>query len=191
MNNAVMNRRMPGIMILAIALAVVFSAACNKSANSSNGSVSTTTTTTTSTPSASSSAPAASGPTAALRAYYQAGIDKDITTAKRYLSAGTLKMMEEAAAKMGKSLDEAFKEGAQQTPTTAMPEFSNEKINGDTATVDIKVENTSLTMPLVKEGGEWKLAMDKMIQDMKNAMEEGPAEPAEADKDEHGGHEDK
>jgi hypothetical protein len=42
-----------------------------------------------------------------------------------------------------------------------VPDISNEKITGDTATVDLKGEAKTLTMPMVKEGGEWKLAVDK------------------------------
>ena|SRR5687767_867425 len=193
MKKALINVRMPGIMILAIVLgSIVFAAGCSKNTNSGNSSNtgSTGSTSTTST-SSSSSGSTASSPTAALRAYYQAAMNKDIPAAKRYLSAGTMAMMEEGARKMGKSLDDAFKEGAAQTPPTAMPEFSNEKINGDTATVDMKVEGMTLTMPLVKEGGEWKLAMDKMIEDMKSSMGGGVQEPADESKDEHGGHDEK
>lgn len=158
-------------MILVIALAVVvFSAACSKNANTGNSTNSTNSTTTnkTSTTSTSTSGDTASSPMAALRAYYDAAMKKDIPTAKKYLSAGTMRVMEEGAKKMGKTVDEAFTEGAETT--TAMPEFSNEKISGDTATVDIKAQGATVTMPMVKEDGVWKLAMDKLIEDMKNSM---------------------
>jgi hypothetical protein len=42
-----------------------------------------------------------------------------------------------------------------------VPDINNEKITGDTATVDLKGDANTLTMPMVKEGGEWKLAIDK------------------------------
>jgi flagellar hook-associated protein FlgK len=165
-------------IILVIALAaVVFSTACSKNANTGNSTNSTNSGTTNSASSTSSSGgTAATGsPTAALRGYYQAAMNKDINAAKRYLSAGTMALLEEGAKKMGKSLDEAFQESATQSNTTTMPEFSNEKITGDTATVDMKAQGMSVTMPMVKEGGEWKLAMDKLINDMKNSMSsEGP-----------------
>lgn len=181
-------------IILVIALAaVVFSAACSKNANTGNSTNSTNTTTTNKNSTTTSSGGDATGsPTAALRAYYQAAMNKDVNAAKRYLSSGTMVLLEEGAKKMGKSLDEAFKESAAQTNTTVMPEFSNEKISGDTATVDLKAEGMTVTMPMVKEGGEWKLAMDKLIADMKNAMGDGAKEPADGDDDDnsnanHGG----
>src|SRR5215210_3309344 len=126
-------------IILVIALAaVVFSAACSKNANTGNSTNSTNSTTTNKNSTTSSGGDATGSPTAALRAYYQAAMNKDVTAAKKYLSTGTIALLEEGAKKMGKSLDEAFKESAAQTNTTVMPEFSNEKINGDTATVDLK-----------------------------------------------------
>ena len=191
--------RLSVIMLLAISFA--FSAACKKNENTGNTTSNTgTTTTTTATGGGTTGGGAAAGsPTAALRAYYEAAMRKDIPTAKRYLSAGTMRMMEEGAKKMGKTVDQAFEEGAQQTPTTTMPEFSNEKVNGDTATVDIKSQGISLTMPLVKEGGEWKIAMDKMIEDMRTSMGgnatgggSSPTTPeGDGDDDDHGGHEEK
>jgi hypothetical protein len=181
-------------IILVIALAVVvFSAACSKNANTGNSTNSTNSTTTNKNTTTSSGGDATGGsPTASLRAYYQAAMNKDVDAAKRYLSSGTMVLLEEGARKMGKTLDEAFKESAAQTNTTVMPEFSNEKISGDTATVDMKAQGMSVMMPMVKEGGEWKLAMDKLIADMKNSMGEGAKEPSDGDDDDnsnanHGG----
>ncbi|MDT4898359.1 MAG: hypothetical protein QOH25_3436 [Acidobacteriota bacterium] len=180
-------------IILVIALAaVVFSAACSKNANTGNSTNSTNSTTTNKNSTTSSGGDATGSPTAALRAYYQAAMNKDVTAAKKYLSTGTIALLEEGAKKMGKSLDDAFKESAAQTNTTTMPEFSNEKISGDTATVDLKAQGATVTMPMVKEGGEWKLAMDKLIEDMKNSMGGGTKEPSDDDdkndNDNHGGH---
>jgi hypothetical protein len=177
-------------IILVIALAaVVFSAACSKNANTGNSTNSTNSTTTNKNSTTTSSGGDATGsPTAALRAYYQAAMDKDVTAAKRYLSTGTIALLEEGAKKMGKSLDEAFRESAAQTNTTVMPEFSNEKISGDTATVDLKAQGMSVSMPMVKEGGEWKLAMDKLIADMKNSMGDGTKAPGDDDDDDNANH---
>jgi flagellar hook-associated protein FlgK len=183
-----------GLTILVLALSVVFSAACSKNANTGNSTTGTNSGATNTTTTTTSSGSAASSPTAALRAYYQAAMNKDIQTAKRYLSAGTMRVMEEGAKKMGKTVDEAFQEGAQSS-TTTMPEFSNEKISGDTATVDMKAQGMTLTMPLVKEGGEWKLAMDKMIEDMQKSMGGGTTNAPQTKEgegdDEHGGHDEK
>lgn len=166
-------RKSSAHIILVIALAIVgFSAACSKNANTGNSTNSTNTSTTnktaTTTTTTTATGDPASSPIAALRAYYQAAMNKDIPTAKKYLSTGTMRVMEEGAKKMGKSVDEAFEEGA--NTTTVMPEFANEKITGDTATVDIKAQGANVTMPMVKEDGVWKLAMDKLIEDMKNSM---------------------
>lgn len=185
-------------VIILVAAAFMLSAACKKSANTSTTTTNAggTTTTTTTGGGVTGGGAAASSPTAALRAYYQAAMNKDIATAKKYLSSGTMRMMEDGARRMGKTVDQAFEEGAQQTPTTAMPEFSNEKVTGDTATVDIKAQGMTITMPMVKEGGEWKIAMDKMIEDMRGSMGGGTTTQTQPgggdDEDDHGGgHEEK
>src|SRR5215217_526082 len=98
--------RLSVIMLLAVAF--VFSAACKKNANTGNTNTSNTggTTTTTTTGGGTTGGAATAGsPTAALRAYYEAGIRKDVSTAKRYLSTGSLKVLEEGARAMGKTLD--------------------------------------------------------------------------------------
>ncbi|MDT5122814.1 MAG: hypothetical protein QOC96_2296 [Acidobacteriota bacterium] len=124
---------------LALSLIVVFTGACNKGGGS---------------------------PTDALKAYYDAGKKKDIETAKKYLSKGTLQVMEDSAKAQGKTVDQMFKDNADRDAQMPTPEFSNEKINGDTATVDIKGQGMTVTMPMVKEDGQWKLAIDKMMEEM-------------------------
>ncbi len=176
-------------MTLALAFSMIFSAACSKNANTANSTNSTTTTASNTTDAGKTTGGTmASSPTAAVKAYYQAAANKDFSTARKYLSSGTMSMMEEGAKKLGKSMEDAFKEDTATTAAT-MPEFSNEKITGDTATVDLKGQGQSVTMPLVKEGGEWKLAIDKLIREMSNTMGGGAKEPtkapAEEDEDEH------
>jgi hypothetical protein len=106
-------------------------------------------------------------PTDTLKAYYDAAKKKDIDTVKKYLSRASLQMVEDSAKKQGKTLDQVFQEGANRDVQMPTPEFSNEKIDGDNATVDTKAPNQStITMQMVKEDGMWKLAVDKM---MKNA----------------------
>jgi flagellar hook-associated protein FlgK len=198
--NKVLSKRRLSVIIL-VAAAFFVSAACKKNANTGNTTTSNTGVTTTTTGGGVTGGGAtASSPTSALRAYYDAAMRKDITTAKKYLSTGTMRMMEEGARRMGKTVDQAFEEGAQQTPTTAMPEFSNEKVTGDTATVDIKAQGMTITMPMVKEGGEWKIAMDKMLEDLRSAGGSGGATTTNTpqsqpeggdDEDDHGGHDEK
>jgi hypothetical protein len=133
---------------LLLAVAFTFSMACSKGGN-----------TTSNTPSPNSSA--TSGPSAAVRAYYEAVLRKDSAAAKRYLSAGSIRKLEAEAKDLGKTLDVAYKESVEKTPAGAVPDIGNEKITGDTATVDLKGDANTLTMPMVREGGEWKLAIDK------------------------------
>jgi hypothetical protein len=164
-------------LILLLAIAFAFSAACSKSGNS------------------------ASGPAAAGRAYYEAVNRKDITAAKRYLSAGSISKLEAEAKDLGKTLDVAFRESVEKTGGDTMPGFSNEKINGDTATVDMKGGNITVTMPMVKEGGEWKLALDKAFPNQRifdspspassPTQTPSPSEDKEEGDDEHNGNEDK
>ena len=77
----------------------------------------------------------------------------------------------ESFAKMGnQTLDDSLKENAKLPPTF---EARNEKITGDTATVELKSQGDKWeTMPFVKEDGQWKLAFDKL---MENAFKDaGP-----------------
>ena len=183
-------------VIIVLAAAFVFSAACKKSANTSTTTTTNggTTTTTTGSGTTGGSVPAAGSPTAALRAYYEAGMKKDIPAAKRYLSEGSIKVLEQGARNMGMSLDEAMQKNAEQASSTPMPEFSNEKISGDTATVDITAAGDKLTMHMVKEGGEWKLALDKVLEDVRGRSGGATTttQPESgSDDDEHGGQEDK
>ncbi|MDT4952718.1 MAG: hypothetical protein QOJ02_856 [Acidobacteriota bacterium] len=134
-------KRAHGIIVLTLALALsVLAVACSSNSN------------------------AGKSPTETLRAYYDAAKKKDVETAKKFLSRGTMQVMEDIAKGQGKTVDEMLKEGANRDTQMPTPEFSNEKITGDTASVDIKVpEQPLVTMQMVKEDGEWKLAIDKMM----------------------------
>jgi hypothetical protein len=129
-----MKRKISVILTLALALsAIAFGAACSKSAASMT-------------------------PTEVFKAYYDAGVKKDFPALKKHLSKGSIDLMEMGAKQQGKSLEDAMKE----SPTTGpMPQISNEKITGDTASVDVAVDGQKATMPFVKENGEWKIALDK------------------------------
>lgn len=111
----------------------------------------------------------ARSPTDTFKAYYEAGTKKDVAGMKKYLSKGSIERMEVGAKGMGKSLDDALKEDAAVATKDGMPKFSDEKITGDTATVVITVAGQTGTMPFVKEGGEWKIAMDKLAETMMGA----------------------
>ena len=53
-----------------------------------------------------------------------------------------------------------------------MPETRNEKIDGETATLEVKNEKTDKwdTLPFVKENSEWKIALDKFVEDMMKGL---------------------
>ena len=188
--NQIRFANLPKTLVLALALSVLaFAAGCSKNANTTNSTNSTNTGNKTSTTSTTTSSSGLS-PKDTIKAYYDAAAKKDITAAKGYLSQGTLAMMEEGAKKMGKSLDEALKENANAPVET--PQFGAENITGDTATVEMKgPAGESIKMPLVKEGGQWKLAMDKLLADMMRDLDSGPGKSGSNtnsgdDEDEHG-----
>src|SRR5256885_4775804 len=137
--------RLP-IIVLMLALAAMLSMACSKGGGGAT-------------------------PTDALKAYIDAASKKDVAGMKSHLSQGTLKLMEEGAKAANKNMDDMLKEeSGQMPPETANIKYSNEKVTGDSATVDMTAQGQTATMPLVKENGEWKLALDKFIEDMKSKM---------------------
>ncbi len=58
------------------------------------------------------------------------------------------------------------------------PDIRNEKISGDTATVEVKnqVLGNYEEMPFVKEDGIWKVALDKFMEDMMKKINESQVE---------------
>lgn len=122
---------------------------------------------------------AGSSPTATAKAFYDATKAKDVQGIKNALSKKSLAMMEAFAQMGGKSLDESLKD---TDPTKMSPTFEaqNEKITGDTATLDLKDENGKWqSVPFVKEDGQWKIAMDQLMEKAFSQMspEKGEATP--------------
>ena len=107
----------------------------------------------------STSTPTGPSPTEVVRGYYEAGKKKDVEGIKRFLSRQSLLLMEDVAKRQGKTLDQLFAEAADMDARKPPPVFSGEIIGGNTAFVDIKTPGEPVrTVPLVKEGGEWKLS---------------------------------
>jgi uncharacterized membrane protein YgcG len=107
---------------------------------------------------------AGSSPTATAKAFAEAVKNKDVQGIKNAMSKGSLAMMENFAKMQNKSLDEALKEPNSSPPPTSF-ESRNEKITGDTATLEIKDEKGKWDeIPFVKEDGQWKIALDKAFQ---------------------------
>ncbi len=121
-----------------------------------------------------SSQPAVTGsPSEVLKSFTEATQKKDIETIKKTLSKGTLKVSEESAKKQNISLDEMLMK-IENTKDKKLPEVRNEKIDGDTATVEVKNEGSGEydVMPFVKEDGSWKLALDLFMEGMRKKFEE-------------------
>lgn len=106
-----------------------------------------------------------SSPTATLTAFYEASKNKDVTGVKKHLSKKSLELFETEAKKSGKPLDDFLKEAVADPVADKMPELRNEKISGDTATVEMKRDKSDQwdTVAFVKEDGEWKLAFDRLV----------------------------
>lgn len=121
-----------------------------------------------------SSAEPAKTPTDTLKALNEAAKKKDPEGIKRQLSKGTLSLLEQSAERQNKSVDDLLRE-EQGAPFEELPEMRNEKIEGDTATIEVrnKMTDSFEKVPFVREEGEWKLALDKFMEDvMKRATEE-------------------
>lgn len=140
-----MKRRQINALLLMLALGITLAggAACNRAPGSS--------------------------PTATMRAFFEATKKKDAEAFKKTLSKGSLEMMENFAKIQNKTLDEALKTGMNDPnmSSTATPEMRNEKINGDTATLEVQNDKSKEfeTIPFVKENGEWKIALDKAMRE--------------------------
>jgi len=118
-------------------------------------------------------------PTDTFKAFFEASKKKDVPGMKKTLSKGTLNMFETLANLQNKSLDDMLKEidKDDKNKDEKMPETRNEKIDGDTATLEVKNETTGKwdTLPFVKEDKEWKIALDKFLKEtMKGVGKEMP-----------------
>ena len=106
---------------------------------------------------------AGSSPTATAKAFYDAVKAKDVQGIKNNMSKASLDLMEKFAKMENKSLDDALKDPSASNPPATF-ESQNEKINGDTATLEVKDEKGNWeTLPFVKEDGQWKIALDKAM----------------------------
>lgn len=109
-----------------------------------------------------------SSPTATFKHFFEASKKKDVAGIRKTLSKGSLGMFDKIAKEQNKTTDDMLKDVDKDSKAEAMPETRNEKISGDTATLEIKNEKTGKwdSLPFVKENGEWKIAFDKFIEDM-------------------------
>jgi hypothetical protein len=115
-----------------------------------------------------------STPTATFKAFYEASKKKDAAGMKKSLSKGTLDMFDKLGKAQNKSTDDLLKDVDKDDKSEKMPETRNEKITGDTATLEVKNDKTEKwdTLPFVKENGEWKIALDKFLEDIMKGLGE-------------------
>ncbi|MGI8883837.1 MAG: hypothetical protein ACR2IA_06295 [Pyrinomonadaceae bacterium] len=117
-------------------------------------------------------------PTETLIALNTASKAKDTAAIKNLVSSGSLKLIEESAKEQNKSVDELLAED-KGAPFEKLPEMRNEKIHGDAATIEIRNEVTKEfdEVPFVKENGEWKIALDLIVQDLERKATDAMKEP--------------
>ena len=111
-----------------------------------------------------------SSPTATFKSFWDAQKKKDVAGMKKTLSKGSMAMLEKGAKQQNKTVDEAITEGfnAPGAKYDKTPETRNEKINGNDATLEVQDETSQKweTMYFVKEDGDWKIALDKTVEEL-------------------------
>jgi PBP1b-binding outer membrane lipoprotein LpoB len=102
-------------------------------------------------------------PTETMVAFVEGLKKKDSNSIKETLSKTSLEQLEKAAAEDKTTIDEIISAGEDMSKENT-PEMKDEKIDGDSATIQVQDEKTKKwdTVPFVKEDGKWKIAMDKM-----------------------------
>lgn len=105
-------------------------------------------------------------PTETLKAFDDATIAQDADKIKRHITKGSLAFFEKEAKKQGMTFKEMV-ERPNDMPTVETPEMRNEKINGNTATVEAKnrVTGSFDEYFLVKENGVWKVDYEKYLKE--------------------------
>lgn len=106
-------------------------------------------------------------PTETLKALNEAAKNKDVAGVKKLLSKGSLELLEKAAKSQNQTSDELLsKEGG--APFAKATVVGDETIEGDLAYVTAKneISGENERIPLVREDGEWKVALDKYLEDL-------------------------
>ncbi len=117
-------------------------------------------------------------PTDTLKALNEASKRKDPAAIKSYLSAGTLALLDESAAEQNKPVDELLKED-KAAPFHELPKILGETVSGETADVEVENALTKETekIPLVKENGMWKVAIDVYLKNFEAEIEKETQKP--------------
>ncbi len=110
-------------------------------------------------------------PLETFKTYSKAIKKKDTTTMKLLLSSETLKMHEQEAKAQGITVDDIVKRETLVSENQTSIEFRNEKIDGNSATLEVKDQfGRWETLFFVFENGEWKIdkkgAADKLLREI-------------------------
>ncbi len=113
------------------------------------------------------------GPADTLKALSEASNKKDVAAIKKYLSMGTLALLETGAREQNKTVDEALRED-DGGPFQTLPEMGAAKIEDDKASLEVRNVDTGEfeNLPFVKENGEWKVAIDVYLNNLDTAAED-------------------
>jgi hypothetical protein len=101
--------------------------------------------------------PKVASPIDTFKTYTKAIKQKDTTAMKLLLSDATIKMHEKEAKAQGVNVDDIVKREDIFRENQKTVEFRNEKIDGDKATLEIKIYKRWETLPFVLEDGVWKI----------------------------------
>lgn len=108
-----------------------------------------------------------------LKAYTVALKKKDMAAMKSLLTGGSLKMAADEAKAQNVSIDDILGRETLFAPEQKVFEVRNEKIEGDSATIEVKNSFGSFErVPLVRENGVWKIAKDKYAEEMMKQADE-------------------
>lgn len=92
---------------------------------------------------------------------------------KSLLSQGSIKMSEEEAKSQNRPLDEVILNDTLFPETVTSVEFKNEKIDGETATIDIKNQFGMWDrVPFILENGSWKIAKERYADELLKQSDE-------------------
>ena len=108
--------------------------------------------------------PETASPSAVLKTFIEAKLKKDAETIKKTLSADSLRLYNDLALQQNVPVNSLLTDNTGSV-LTEVPPMRNEKIEGETASVEAQVPQTGVwqKFPFVKETDGWKIAMDKIV----------------------------
>ena len=115
-----------------------------------------------------------------LKALNTAAKQKNVAEIRRHLSQSTLRVLDKTAQEAGKTPDQILTEEG-VAPFIVLPEMREEKIEGETATVEVQNmldKEEYEKIPFVREAGAWKVALDIYMDDLERRIAEDMKKPA-------------